>query len=152
MVRYVKTIEKHEFYEYEVMRYDPQTGEVGHFVQYIDRFLKSKAEASDYPGWVQSPDDEDKYVKCIFESKGIELHKTAIQNAAKSGLVQICLNSFWGKLTELNNRHKTKMIADPQELFRFLATPVVEVTNLLFLPATRWYGSRGNTLKRTCPS
>jgi hypothetical protein len=24
------------------------------------------------------------------------------------------------------------MIADPQEVFRFLATPVIEVTNLLF--------------------
>jgi len=92
-----KPIEKLEFYEYEVMQYDPQTGEGGHFVQYIDRFLKSKAEASGYPGWVQSPDDEDKYAKYFFESNGIELDTTAIQNAAKTGLVELCCNSFWGK-------------------------------------------------------
>jgi len=40
---------------------------------------------------------------------------------------------------------------DPQELFRFLATPGVEVTSILFLPATRRYGWRGSTRKRTCP-
>jgi len=43
-----------------------------------------------------------------------------------------CLNSSCGKLTELNNRPKMKMTADPLELFRFLATPGVEVTNLVF--------------------
>jgi len=61
-----KTIEKHEFYKYEVTQYDSQTGEGGHFVQYIDTFLKSKVEASGYPGWVQCPEDEDKYVKYFF--------------------------------------------------------------------------------------
>jgi hypothetical protein len=43
----------HEFYEYEITQYDPMTGEGGHFVQYIDTFLKLKAEASGYPEWVQ---------------------------------------------------------------------------------------------------
>ena len=42
----------HEFYEYEITQYDPKTGEGGHFVRYIDTFLKLKAEASGYPGWV----------------------------------------------------------------------------------------------------
>jgi len=92
--RYVKTIEKHEFYEYEVTQYDPPTGKGGNFVQYIDKILKSKVEASGSPGWAQSPEDEDKFVKHFFESKGIELDKTAIQNAAKK--IQLFLNSFWG--------------------------------------------------------
>jgi hypothetical protein len=59
----------------------------------------------------------------------IELEKSAIQkNAAKMGQA----NSFWGKLTESSNRPQSKMIADPQELFRFLDTPGIEVNNLLF--------------------
>jgi len=49
----------------------------------------------------------------------------------KRGLAKICLNSFWGKLTESSNRLQNKMIADPQELFLFLATPGIDVTNLL---------------------
>jgi len=39
---------------------------------------------------------------------------------------------MWGKLTERNNRTKSKMISDPNELYRFLATPGIEVANLMF--------------------
>jgi hypothetical protein len=82
---------------------------------------------------MKTPADEDKYVEYFRESEGIELEKTAIQkNAAKRGLAKRCLNSFWGKLTESNNRPKSKTVADPQELFQFLATLGIEVTNLLF--------------------
>jgi hypothetical protein len=36
---------------------------------------------------------------------------------------------MWGKLTERNNRTRTIIIKEPNELYRFLATPDVEVTN-----------------------
>ena len=39
---------------------------------------------------------------------------------------------MWGKLTERNDRTRTKIIKEPHELYRFLATPGVEVTNLAF--------------------
>ena len=95
----------HEFYEYEVTRYDPKTGEGGHFLQYIDTFLKLKAEASGYPGWVQGLEDEDWYVQLFRDSEGIELDKNMMQkNAAKRWLAKLCLNSFWRKLTESSNR------------------------------------------------
>ena len=41
-----KLVEVHEVYEYQVTQYNPQTGNGGLFVQYIDTFLKLKAEAS----------------------------------------------------------------------------------------------------------
>ena len=44
-----------------------------------------------------------------------------------------CFIPFWGKLTESNNRPKSKMISDPQELFQFLATTGIEETNLLYV-------------------
>jgi hypothetical protein len=56
-----------EFYEYEITQYDPKTEEGGHFVQYIETFLKLKAEANRYTGWVQGPKDEEKYVQCFQE-------------------------------------------------------------------------------------
>ena len=40
----------HEFYKYEITQYDPKTGEGGHFIRYIDTFLKLKAEARGFPG------------------------------------------------------------------------------------------------------
>ena len=41
---------------------NPETGEGGVFVDYIKKFLKLKAEACGYPGWVHSREDEDRYV------------------------------------------------------------------------------------------
>ena len=45
---------------------------------------------------------------------------------------KLCLNSMWGKLTERNNRTQSKLISDPKVLYRFLATPGIEVINLMF--------------------
>ena len=50
-----KLVEVHEVYEYQVKQYDPQTGSGVLFVQYIDSFLKLKAEASGYRSSVHSP-------------------------------------------------------------------------------------------------
>ena len=72
-------------------------------------------------------------IKSFWESEGIRLDKESIKyNAAKRGLAKLCLNSMWGKLTERNNRTQTKFILDPKELYRFLATPGIEVINLMF--------------------
>jgi hypothetical protein len=82
---------------------------------------------------VQCPADEDKYI-CEFQaSEGILLDRENIgPNPAKRGLAKLCLNSMWRKLTERNNRTRTKMITDPQELNRFLATPGIEVAAPVF--------------------
>ena len=40
-----RILEIHEVYEYKVTQYNPKTGEGGLFVNYINKFLKLKAEA-----------------------------------------------------------------------------------------------------------
>jgi len=133
MLKGYEIVEIIEVYEYAVTQYDPQRGEGGLFVEYIDTFLKLKTEASGYPSWVRTAEDEDRYIANFFASEGIRLDKQAIRpNVAKRGLAKLCLNSMWGKLTERNNRTKSKIITDPQELYRFLATPGIEVANLVF--------------------
>ena len=57
-----RILEIYEVYEYEVTQYNPETGAGGLFVDYINTFLKLKAEASGYPSWVRSPEDEELYV------------------------------------------------------------------------------------------
>ena len=103
-----KVLEIFEVYEYDVTQYDPQTGQGGLFVEYINNFLKLKTEASGYPSWVRTPKDEDRYIDAFYASEGIRLDKVMIRpNATKRGLAKLCLNSMWGKLTERNNRTKT---------------------------------------------
>jgi len=54
-----RILEIYEVYEYQVTLYDPKSGESVLFVDYINTFLKLKAEASGYPGWVHSPEDKE---------------------------------------------------------------------------------------------
>jgi len=59
------------------------------FVEYIDTFLKLKAEASGYPSWVRTSADEDRYVEMFQQSEGVRLDKDPIRyNAAKRGLAK----------------------------------------------------------------
>jgi hypothetical protein len=82
---------------------------------------------------VQCPAEEERYIREFQASEGILLHKNNIApNPAKRGIAKLCLNSMWGKLTERNNRKRTKMIADPQELYGFLAATSIEVAALVF--------------------
>ena len=59
----------HEMYEYRVTQYDLKTGNSGLFAQYIGTFLELKADASEYPNWVQCC-DEDRYVSDFTKSEG----------------------------------------------------------------------------------
>ena len=103
-----------EVYEYEVTKYVPHTREGGLFADYINTFLKLKAEASGYPSWVRNPKDEERYVEIFNAKEGVLLYMKPIRtNAAKSGMAKFCLNSLWGKLAERRDRNQIKMILDP---------------------------------------
>ena len=79
-----RILEIYEVYEYQVTEYKPETGEVALFVDYINTFLKLKAEASGYPGWVRSPEDEERYVESFWTNEGIILDRESIKsNGAK---------------------------------------------------------------------
>ncbi len=81
---------------------------------------------------VRCPADDDRYISDLVASEGIQLDKDVIgTNHTKQGLAKLCLNSMWGKLTKRNVRTRTKMNSDPQELYRFLATPGIEVVALM---------------------
>ena len=85
-------------------------------MDYVNTFLKLKAEASGYPGWVHSPENEDRYVESFMQSEGIRLVKEAIRyNAAKTGLAKLCLNSMWWKLTGRSDWTMTKIITKPKD-------------------------------------
>jgi len=64
-----RILEIYEVYEYQVTQYSPETGEGGHFMVYINTFLKLKAEANGYPGWVRSPAGEEMYIQSFLRMK-----------------------------------------------------------------------------------
>ena len=94
-------------------------------------FPQVEAEKSRYPRGDQSPEDENKCIEYFRESEVIELVQTAIQkDADKRSPAKHCLTTFWVKLVESNKMPKSKMLADPQELYRFLATPGIDLTRM----------------------
>jgi len=128
-----RILEIHEVYEYHITQYKPESGDGGLFVDYINTFLKLKAEASGYPSWFCSPEDEELYIETCLKHEGIRLDRESIKSdSAKRCLAKLCLNSMWGKLTERNDRTQTRVITEPNELYNFLSMIGIEVTNLAF--------------------
>ena len=92
-----------------------------------------KPEANGYPGGDRSPEDEERCVESFGTIEMISLDWESIKsNAAKRSLAKLFLKSMWGKLTEMKDRTQTKFTSEPKELYRFVATPGIEVTNLTF--------------------
>ena len=82
----------YEVYEYKVTQYDPATGHGVFFVEYINTFLKLKAEASGYPSWDRNHEDEDSYINAFMasEGEGIQLDRNAVcPNVAKRALAKL---------------------------------------------------------------
>ena len=88
-------------------------------------------EASGYPDWVRSPQDEELYAESFWTKECIRIVRESIKsNAANRGPVKLCHNSVWRKLTERNDRTQTRVITEHKDLYSFLSTPGIEVTNL----------------------
>jgi len=69
--KWYRILEIYEVYEYQVTQYNPETGEGGLFVDYINTFLKLKVDATDYPGRVRSPEDEEMCVETFWMNEGL---------------------------------------------------------------------------------
>ena len=76
----------HEIYHWErTAVYDRDTKTGGVFAGYINTFLKFKQEASGWPVWCESDDDEkDRYISYYADKEGINLSPDAIEKKPRS--------------------------------------------------------------------
>jgi hypothetical protein len=96
-------------------------------------FLKLKQESSGYLAWVQSEEDEDRYIEEYHQDKGIVLDKAAIaKNPGQKDLTEFNLNSMWGKCAQNSNKTQTTPVKRERQFYEFLCSPGTEVTNLIF--------------------
>jgi hypothetical protein len=88
-------VEVFEFWEYKVTCLDKDTSSGGLFAGYVHIFLKLKQESSDYPAWVQTEDEKDRYIEEYRCAEGIVLNKASvIKNAGQRTLAKLKLNSM----------------------------------------------------------
>ena len=79
-----------EVYEYEVIMYDTQKRQVCLLADYINTLLKYKAEASGYPSWVRTSEDEECSFEIFYAREGVRLDRDEIRpNATKLGLAKL---------------------------------------------------------------
>ena len=101
---------------------DPLTGKGGLFTDYINTFLKLKAEASGYPEGIRSWDEQQAYIKKFQQHEGIELDPTLIEfNPGLRSLAKLALNSFYGKFGQRTNMKKSVFIREPHLVYKLLS-------------------------------
>ena len=78
-------------------QYNPGTGEKGLFDEYVNCFLKLKAEASGYPPDVVTNEQRQAFLDEFYRRENIVLDPSNIaHNSGMRALAKLMLNSFWG--------------------------------------------------------
>lgn len=111
-----------EVWHYEKReKYDGRDSTTGLFTQYIDCFLKLKTQATGWPGWVKTEEDQDAFLQECKDREGVVLDKAKIvKNPGLRSLAKLCLNSFWGKFGQRTQVTDSKFVADPEEFNRIV--------------------------------
>lgn len=123
-----RIIEMLELWEYKMASYEYGDGL---FTEFINKFLKIKQEASGFPEWCVTEQDKDRYIEDYYRAEGIQLEKDKIRkNAGLRSLAKLMLNSFWGKFGQRENQAKTLITRDPEDLFKMLVNPSIQINRL----------------------
>ena len=116
---------------HEVWHFAERQQKYGLFLEYVNRWLKAKTEASGYPQWADSDEKKERYVRAYHEREGIRLEAAKIvKNPGRKATAKLMLNSFWGKFGENLRKNKTAQITEPAELYQLVIDPTKEITNV----------------------
>jgi hypothetical protein len=117
---------------YEAWQYTVKTGL---FTEYVNAFLKDKAEASGYPEWAVTDDRKNEYIEEFNRKEGVLLDKQNInKNPPKRSTAKLILNSFWGKFGEnVDLKSSVKLINDSLEFFRLVTSPDIDISKIIVL-------------------
>lgn len=111
--------------------YDPVTKTGGLFTDYVNTFLKIKQEASGWGSKCLTEDEKDNFLKSYEVRENIVLDKEQIRkNSGRRNTAKICLNSFWGKFAQREDRSYTKVFNNFKEFCDFIQSPGIEICSL----------------------
>ncbi len=115
----LKVYEVLHWSEYQMMDVDAGSG--GLFSEYIDTFLRIKAQASGYPADVQTEEDRRAYISAYEEHEGIKLDPAEIErNPGLRSIAKLALNSFYGKFGQRVNMKKCAFVTKAKDIYHFL--------------------------------
>ena len=122
----------------ERARYSREEEGSGLFTDYVNLFLKGKAEASGWPANDMTGEEKDRCIQDFFDSEGVRLEKDNVKfNSGHRATNNLLLNSFWGKFGEQNNHRVHKIVSKPEEVFGLLTNPSIEIKNFHIISEDR---------------
>ena len=117
---------------YEILHWDEQTSTL--FDDYINTFLRFKAQASGFPENVKTMQEKQDFIQRYQQHEGITLDIKQIEkNPGLRSIAKLALNSFYGKFGQRTNMKKYTFIRYPQELYNMLSDVTKELSDFHIL-------------------
>ena len=88
------------------------------FKPYVDTFLRSKQESSDYPLHVQTEEQKQPYIDDYYLHEGISLRPERIcHNPGLRAISKYALNSLWGRFAMRCDRVQSELVHDVKRFY-----------------------------------
>ena len=117
---------------YEILHWEEESPTL--FDEYINTFLRFKAQASGFPENVITEQDQDKFIQEYYEKEGVHLEKSEIsKNPGLRSIAKLALNSFYGKFGQRQNMKKYDFIQNADELYGMLGDVSKNLTDFHIL-------------------
>ncbi|KAK9395671.1 hypothetical protein NXF25_019032 [Crotalus adamanteus] len=121
----------------------------------MNTHLRQKQEASGYPDWCKTEQDEEQYIQDYEKMEGVRLRRDHIEvNPAKRQIAKLFLNSLWGKFGQSTNHLTTSVVTNPEDLFKYLFVPYYDVSSCEFVDTetaiVTWKTAKNHPTKSTC--
>ena len=91
------------------------------FADYINRFLRIKAQASGWPEGVDTDEEKEDYIEDFYRREGIRLVKEEVcKNPGLRTIAKLLLNALYGKFAQRVNMKKCKFVSSQIALYNLL--------------------------------
>lgn len=118
---------------FEMWCFDVLEGENGLFTGYVNQFLKSKQECSNWPPDCNTELQKKNYINSYKIHEGINLEPSKIaDNPGLRNLSKLCLNSLWGKLIQSENYSQCKVIHTEEDFYKIICDNSIDVYDMTF--------------------
>ncbi|KAL3068944.1 hypothetical protein niasHT_039083 [Heterodera trifolii] len=127
-----RVLNVHEVWHYERWA-SPDNGN-GLFTEYVNTFLRLKAEASGWPAGCDTEAARAEHIRQFAEQEGIHLRPDNIgHNPGLRQLAKDMLNSLWGKMAERPERDEVVYTNSARDFHELLMRPEQEVVSFTHL-------------------
>ena len=113
---------------HEVWHFPEEQRQEGLFADYVNTWLKIKQESAGYPGWAQTEEQKQQYVRDYQAKEGITLDPLLIEkNPGRKATAKLMLNSFWGKFGENIHKKTIEAVTTPAHLFALVSDTLTDI-------------------------